>query len=200
MRRALSTTRRFGLALVAGTIVTALSTTTALAAPGSRAHPGSAAVMAGSQALSHGSRAKAEATPDGAYNNCISGFYCDWTTTDGTGGANAACVLNYLSIANWDTAGTGGASCRNTDVSFADRTGDSLGGHEGLVRLYYSPDYKGAWACVDTGWYSNNLDNKNYTFDNGPTDPGHGQKIYDNVASSQVDNASSCSNPLPEDG
>jgi hypothetical protein len=198
MPRALRTTRRFGFALVAVTIVTALSTTAALAAPGSRAHPESAAVVVGSRTLSHGGGAKAEATPDGAYNNCFAGFYCDWATTDGSGGANAACILAYASISNW---GADGNSCRNIDESFANRVGAGLPDNDGLVRLYYLPNYEGAWACVDNGWFSNNLNQQAYNFDNGPSgDAGSGQEIYDNVASSQVDSYSTCSNPLPEDG
>jgi hypothetical protein len=127
--------------------------------------------------------------PDQAYDNCTGEYadiYCDYIETDG----NDRCFAIEVSQPNW-----GNYDCRNLDESFANRDGEGV-----LVRLYYSPNYKGAWACVNNGWYSNNLNKDVYTFNNGGSSaPGHGQEIWDNIASSYVGDGT-CSNPLPEDG
>jgi hypothetical protein len=67
-----------------------------------------------------------------------------------------------------------------------------------MAHVYYSPNLKGPWVCVDSGWYSNNLNNGAYKFNNG-SGTAYGEKIIDNVASSSTA-AGSCTNPLPEDG
>jgi hypothetical protein len=126
----------------------------------------------------------------GAADNCLNeqpgggeGLFCDFSETSG----NDLCFVADSGISNWGVYG-----CRNIDESFANETG-------GLMRLYYSPDHHGAWACVNNGWYSNDMNKDIYTFDNGSGDAGYGQEIWDNVASNTTASGS-CSNPLPEDG
>jgi hypothetical protein len=120
--------------------------------------------------------------PAGALANCGSETLCSY---NGLSGANV-CLDVWLPEpdANW-------GSCRNKDESFAYRAG-------GLVRLYFSPNYQGAYACVNDEWYSNNLNKAAYTFNNGGG-AGAGQEIWENIASSKP-GSGSCANPLPEDG
>jgi Peptidase inhibitor family I36 len=120
------------------------------------------------------------AGPDQAYDKCPRGYYCDYVGTRGS----RYCFLTNRTDSSWQAAG-----CRNADESFANRT-------SGLVRLYYSPDLKGDWVCINPGAYSNNL--AGYVFNNGPDKPGYGNgaRLENNVASSSV-GFGHCSNPLP---
>jgi hypothetical protein len=116
---------------------------------------------------------------DGAYDNCPSGDYCDFTSTGGE--PLPACLYDNAEVSNWE-------ACRNADESFANRT-------SGVVRLYYSPGLKGAWVCLNSGAYQNNL--AGFTFNNGGTaKAGFGKPIENDVASSSTASGS-CSNPLP---
>jgi len=124
-------------------------------------------------------------SPDGAYDNCYHPGYTSYCDFNGTSGRNL-CFWSpglYGSI-NW-------GNCRNHDESFANRSG-------GLVRLYYSPNDQGAYACVNNGWYSNDLNKDVYTFNNG-NGAGKGQEIWENVASDHW-YTGGCVKPLPEDG
>lgn len=168
---------RMGIALAAIAVVAAIPATASMAASGHVGRASSAATQA--TAADH----QGPRISNGAADNCYSGFYCNFKQTDG----NGFCFDSDEAISNWNAAG-----CRNIDESFSNRLGE-------LVRLYYSPNYQGAWACVDNGWYSNNMNKDVYTFDNGSGDAGYGQEIWDNVASSKPAGGS-CSNPLPEDG
>lgn len=131
----------------------------------------------------HSNSDMTSALPDQAYDNCLDGAYCDY---NGTNGKDKCFTETIGAPINWS------AACRNHDESFANH---NIGG---LVRLYYSPDLKGAWACVNNGWYSNNLNKDVYTFNNG-SGPGHGQEIWKNIASSEA-LTGGCRHPLPEDG
>jgi Peptidase inhibitor family I36 len=115
----------------------------------------------------------------GAYVNCPAGDYCDFTSTSGNGSR----LLGSGNLLSW-------GSFRNHDESFANRT-------SGLVRLYYHPNLKGDWVCINASAYQNNL--AGYIFNNGPAGAANGQgaPIENNVASSQAAAGQSCSNPLP---
>jgi hypothetical protein len=106
--------------------------------------------------------------------------WCIWTGTYGTGSE----LVSYASIPNLGSYGF-----RNEDASLEAEAG---GGVPYLVRFYYSPNYSGAWICVDGGTYLAKA--ANYTFNNGGGLAGYGQNIYHNIASVSV-SGGSCSNP-----
>jgi Peptidase inhibitor family I36 len=130
-----------------------------------------------SRSAEHGASIDGTLVPAGAYNNCSSGYFCDFIYTNG----NHECFKSSNTQNRWSDFG-----CRNVDESLANRT-------SGLVRLYYSPNKAGAWVCLDSGFYSNNL--SPYTFDNGQGRAGYGYPVNNDVASSEV-GTGSCSNPL----
>lgn len=125
--------------------------------------------------------------PFQAYDHCAQYNYCDYNGTDGA----LKCIQTDQAINDW-------GSCANLDESFANRM--TVHG----VRVYFSAGYGGAWACVNPGWYANNLDISAYIFNNGSGLPGYGQRILRNVHSSKPvlssQNNGLCTNPLPEDG
>lgn len=106
--------------------------------------------------------------------------WCIWTGTYGAGSE----LESYASIPNLGSYGF-----RNEDASLEAEAG---GGVPYLVRFYYSPNYSGAWICVDGGTYLAKA--ANYTFNNGGGLAGYGQNIYHNIASVSV-SGGSCSNP-----
>jgi hypothetical protein len=154
-----------GLAATAATTAQT-ATTTAASASLTATHP-----------VQGGTQVPKSASPDQAYDNCASGYYCDYVGTDGSD----ICLLDNATDRYWSDAG-----CRNVDESFANRT-------SGLVRLYYSPDLGGAWVCIDASKYSNNL--SGYVFNNGSGKAGYGASLENDVASSSTASGS-CSNPL----
>jgi hypothetical protein len=133
--------------------------------------------MSHSAAVHHASAAQPDS---GAYNNCTGGLWCDYSGTNGT----LECIYSAGST-NWANKLF---ECRNSDESFANRT-------SGLVRLYFSPNQKGAWVCINASKYDNNLAGFKFNNENSGNTAGYGQPIEDNVASSQVAGGS-CSNPL----
>jgi hypothetical protein len=191
--------RQIGIILATGIVVAIIPVTAGSTASIYQGHAGSRATTRARTADREVSRSsqsrldrqrtsKPRVRPDGAYANCTGEYadiYCDFVGTNG----NDECFGISLSQPNW-----GNYDCRNLDESFANRDGEGI-----LVRLYYSPNYQGAWACVNDGWYSNDLNKDVYTFNNGAGDAGYGQEIWDNVASSYEADGT-CGNPLPEDG
>jgi hypothetical protein len=101
--------------------------------------------------------------------------YCDYTYT----GYSHLCLFSEANISNW-------GSCRNVDESFFNRPGY-------VVRLYYSPNYAGAWVCFPQNTGISNL--AGYTFNNGPGRAGYGARVENDVASSALYQGS-CSNPI----
>jgi len=182
---------RIGIALTAGALVAVSPATAGLAASNKTSHAVIAST-ARATSVSNGTSGKSRAVPAGVYDNCLYGYLIDGGYCVYSSSRYYPCMAVNYSVLNW-------GSCRNKDEAFADIE-DAAGGCC-AVRLYYSPDWQGAWACVDIGWYSNDLNQEAYTFDNGPGRLGYGQEIWENVASSQiVEGTSKCSNPLPEDG
>lgn len=106
--------------------------------------------------------------------------WCIWTGAYGTGNE----LESGGSISNLGSYGF-----RNEDASLEAEGG---GGISYSVRFYYSPNYSGAWICVDSGTYLANA--ANYKFNNGGGLAGYGQNIYHNIASVSV-GGGSCSNP-----
>jgi len=169
--------RRAGLACAAGLIVAVIPSTVSLAAPNQVVHTaGAIHVKAAAHGILH------NVVPRGAYDNCTQGLYCSF---NGTNGTSMCLEAGGAGVDNWPSA------CRNQDESFANRVTT-------LVRLYFGPNETGPWACVDNGWYSNDLNKDVYTFNNG-SGTGLGDEIWENVASSDAA-VGSCKNPLPEDG
>jgi hypothetical protein len=178
---------RLGIVIAAVAAVAAIPAAS-MAAPSHQLHSAVAAIRA--EPAHH---ANTNTDGPGAYDQCrtevVDGVwgYCSYNGLDGTD----LCVSGVDDLPNWDELGMG---CRNEDESFANVSGFP-------VRLYYSPNFQGAWACVNTGWYSNNLNKDIYTFDNGGSgDAGYGQEIWKNIASSTQASSGKCTNPLPEDG
>lgn len=180
--------RRVGLVFAAVALVAAIPAMAGSATSNQGSRPGSVTTIH-AKAAAYSISGNRKATPDGAYDNCVSSVYCSFNATSGGDECLEGGLVNPNPY-NWPSA------CRNHDESFANRVG-------GAVRLWYSPNKEGAWACVNNGWYSNNLNQDVYTFNNGGSgDAGYGQEIWENVASSAGAglNGGPCSNPLPEDG
>jgi hypothetical protein len=88
---------------------------------------------------------------------------------------------------NSDNSNLDSVSFRNLDESVASAFTAKY------VRLYYSPNYDGAWVCLDPGTSISNV--ASVTFNNGSGEAGFGQSIYQNVASVGI-NSSKCTNPV----
>jgi hypothetical protein len=117
----------------------------------------------------------------GAYVNCPSGDFCEFTSTNGNGtDCTSVSSAHPLYFSLW----IGDQLCGFE--SFANRDGY-------IVRLYYNNNQRGAWVCVPNGYYNN--DPSSVTFNNGSGDPGYGQSIYNNVQSGEV-GSGNCSNGL----
>jgi hypothetical protein len=173
--------QRIGIALIAGALLAVVPATAGWTASTRASHADSMAVTQ-ARVANHDIAGKSLLDiPFQAYDDCSPTFWCTYNTTHG----GSFCLSSPGNVSNWGNYG-----CRNEDESFANRT-------NGGVRLYYSPNYKGPWACVNRGWYSNNLNKDVYLFYNG-SGTGHLREIWKNVASSSV--GSRCTNPLPEDG
>jgi hypothetical protein len=191
MRVAARFMRWVGTALTAVTLVSAIPVTAGSTATTYASHSDVTAITQ-AKAVNNGTARKSQVVPAQAYDNCTPApLYCDYNQTNGNDGCFSVSPPAGA-VPNWDDIGFEGSSCRNLDESFANRYGES-------IRLSYSPNYKGAWACVNNGWYSNNLNMDAYTFNSGPGHAGYHQKIWKNVASSRPASGG-CSNPLPEDG
>jgi len=177
---------RLTIAVAAVAAVAVIPATASMAASGHESHPVAAVNRA--ETARHASSA---VSGPGAYNACwdieVYGVrgYCGFKGLDGAD----VCVDEVTALPNWNEL-----DCRNLDESFANVSGDP-------VRVYYSPNFEGAWACVNSGWYSNDLNKDVYTFNNGGNgDAGYGQEIWENIASSAQASGGTCGNPLPEDG
>ena len=92
------------------------------------------------------------------------------------------CAVFTGSSSNW-------GNCRNQDEGLTNHTNV-------IVRIYYSPDYKGAWTCLPAWEYYSNLNHSNETFNSGQGKAGYGQQVWENVASSGF-GTGTCSNPMP---
>jgi hypothetical protein len=170
---------RIGIAVAIGAVGFAAATTASASAQAAHHQLAKSSVsLVNARAAEHATQALKTASPDQAYDNCTSGYYCDYAGTNGSD----LCLEASVSLPNWGDYG-----CRNVDESFANRT-------SGLVRLYYSPDYQGAWVCIDASKYSNNL--APYTFNNGSSSAGYGAPLENDVASSSTASGN-CTNPLP---
>jgi Peptidase inhibitor family I36 len=177
--------------LLAAIGVTVAALTAGAAMASTPAYAGSQATREAVSSLSEPAQpvsqaaATTAAIPQGAYTNCPNKYWCLYSGLSGSGLCwHSLATVRYLSD----------YFCRNEDASFANRT-------PGLIRLYYSPNLSGDWVCVNSGWYSNNLFNDFYKFNNGTsgTAGGAGELIWMNVASVEVASGK-CSNPLPEEG
>jgi hypothetical protein len=73
---------------------------------------------------------------------------------------------------------------------------ESESNYRGWLRLYYSPNYAGAWVCIDDG--TDIPDTSKYVFNNGAGKAGYGATLWNNVASLTWSSSSSsiCSNPI----
>jgi Peptidase inhibitor family I36 len=124
---------------------------------------------------------QAAAIPDGAWDNCTDGFFCEFQSTNGNNrGVFASTFDPPLDFSLWI-----GDSLLGME-SFSNRSGY-------ITRLYYGDDQTGAWVCVPND-YSNNDPNE-IKFNNGVGFHGYGQKIFDNVESGQI-GTGKCSNGL----
>jgi hypothetical protein len=111
--------------------------------------------------------------------------YCDYAFTNPNFSTNGnVCFIIDANLANWDDNPQVN-SCRNVDEAFDNNTPD-------VVRLYYSPNYSGAWVCIPAHTGIENLSGK--PFNNGSGLAGYGQSIFNNVASSTI-STGTCSNP-----
>lgn len=156
------------LIIAAALIVSGVATATATSVTAASAAP---------QVPRHHSSVAPQVSLDGAYTNCSNGDFCDFAGDNG----NRECLFTPITDRNW-------GSCINADESVANRT-------PGLIRLYYDTGLNGAWVCIDSSKYSNNL--SAYTFDNGGTDSdGYGYPVVNDVGSSESA-PGNCTNPLP---
>ncbi|HEY8044523.1 MAG TPA: hypothetical protein VIF35_09670 [Streptosporangiaceae bacterium] len=106
--------------------------------------------------------------------------WCMWSGTEATGtqfGPKSGSIANL-----------GNYSWRNLDES-VENSAEPYGVY---LRLYYSPNYGGAWVCLNVGTYIQNTGN--HSFNNGPNLAGYGATLYRNVASVSFTD-SVCTNP-----
>jgi hypothetical protein len=147
----------------------------------------SLATVFASPALASSSVIEAAASPAGAQPDpgpvptCDSSAYCDYSSLNPV----VICFQAIGNIMNWSTQGSG---CRNRDVQLLNQTADA-------VRLYFAPDFEGAWICIpahDGVTFGTNTP----VFNNG-TDlaAGFGQHVRNNVASSKQATSDNCTNP-----
>jgi hypothetical protein len=156
--------------VAAATMIISAITLSGLTATGALAAPATAA--------RHASPTESSAPQAGAYTRCPAGDWCIFKGTNGTGA-----VLAHST--SWPV--TYNDAFRNKDESIANRT-------KGAVRFYYSLHYGGAWVCLNSGMYSNDV--APYAFNNGPDKPGYSRQIWHNIASIGV-TSGKCTNPLP---
>jgi hypothetical protein len=81
-----------------------------------------------------------------------------------------------------------GSNCSNSLTSYANDGKPCSGCQD--VRLYWGPNYTGAWACITPGWYwaqpglfGATANHAPLTFSFGSTLSGYGQSVWLNVAS-----------------
>jgi hypothetical protein len=166
--------KRTGLGVISmAAVLTGMLASPAIAAPGRVGSPAALAVPAHT-----GARAVAAATP-----NCSEDgdSWCLWTKVN-AGGTEFG--PNHGSDNNLGTIGL-----RNSDGSVENEAEP----YAVYLRLYYSPNYAGAWVCLDAATYIANT--ANYIFNNGTNRPGYHATLYDNVASVSF-NSSACTNPI----
>jgi hypothetical protein len=132
--------------------------------------------------------AKAATTPYcNSPGNPTSPSWCIWTAFNGGLGYSGYTEASaWYSVPNLSTF-----EVRNLDKSLENAVGSD--GGKLYLRLYYSPNYGGAWVCVNPGFFAG--DTGAYYFDNGSGKAGFDQTIYDNVASLTY-TTSACTNPL----
>lgn len=92
------------------------------------------------------------------------------------------CGIFNTNSSNW-------GSCRNQDEALQNDWGS-------IVWIYYSPNYKGAWACLPAWESYFDLNHSDQEFSNGAGDAGYNQQVWENVASSKF-GTGTCSNPMP---
>ena len=147
----------------------------------------SLASASASPALASPSVLRLSASPAGVHPDpgpvptCDSGAYCDYSSLQPV----VICFQGSGNIMNWSSRGKG---CRNIDVELLNETSDA-------VRLYFAPDFGGAWICIpahDGVTFGTNSP----VFNNG-TDlaTGFGKPVFDNVASSKQAASDNCTNP-----
>lgn len=95
--------------------------------------------------------------------------WCMWSGTDATG--------TQLGPEEGNIANLGSIGWRNIDES-VENDAEPYGEY---LRLYYSPNYGGAWVCLNVGTYIQNT--ANHSFNNGSNLAGYGATLYRNVAS-----------------
>jgi hypothetical protein len=121
---------------------------------------------------------------DGAYTNCSNGYFCTFSGTDGTQSSDGLYSCEWPVVPPYAFSLNVPIDCGTE--SMANRTGD-------IVRLYYGGHLNGAWVCAPAGYYNNDV--ANIDFNNGPTDSGYGESVWNNVGSMEIATGS-CSNPL----
>ena len=113
--------------------------------------------------------------------NCPGDHACVWAGNNFTD----AYLITYPGATEWRPPGF-----RSVDASFYNNSLYS-------VRLYYSPNEKGAWVCIKSNTTISNI-NSSYVFDNGSGDPGYHSPLRNDVASSNM-TIQTCTNPIPGD-
>jgi Peptidase inhibitor family I36 len=107
----------------------------------------------------------------------LGGDYCIWQGINGTGNEEVNTTSDPL------------LPYRNEDESVE----NSGAPYDLYLRLYYSPNYAGAWVCINPGSWLPNA--SNYNFNNGSGDAGYGATVWKNVASARF-NTEACTNPI----
>lgn len=171
--------------LAAATLTPAMASA---AAPVPQRHPVadhavtvSAVSSAGSLTRGHRARIRTDVVANPSATCSFNQYYCSWSIKNGNNDLfdPGICIATGQSLSSW-------GACRNVDESFFNST-------NGVVRLFYSPSYAGAWICIPTLTYIGDL--SNIIFNNGPATAGYGKSVFNDVASSQVDSKGNCTNP-----
>ncbi len=153
--------RRILAAAAAIVVLTALG----LATPS----PASAAAVPSASSSSSG-----VAQPDGKPTGCPSGFFCGWEGTNGNGG-NCIDLPYYTNASSWVTSACWGHVATIFNNSYVCSGCDT-------IRLYYLPNYAGAYADLGRGDYYLDLSKNKF---GGVGLQGNGTAMKDNIRSSK---------------
>ena len=148
---------------IAATAAVIVLTTLGLATPASAAPAPHTSAVAASSSV---------AQPAGKPTGCPSGFFCAWVGTNGNG-ENCLDIPYYLNASSWVTSDCWGHVATIFNNSYVCSGCDT-------IRLWYLPNYTGAYADLGRGDYYLDLSKNKF----GSSGQGAGTAMKNNIRSS----------------